>query len=184
MKRASAIVLIILIIAEVALAFYYGEHYTYTQATDDYAVQRDYRNDTTVYLDNESIALAEEFSDVSLRSEALKTYNLINDIREEYDLNPFVWDSELESASMVRSKEISINFSHTRPNGSSWYTVNSTVMGGENLAYGYNSAEEVIEGWMNSPTHRENILYPTFTKMSISIYVDNGTYYWAQEFGY
>ncbi len=58
-------------------------------------------------------------------------------------------------------------------------------MGGENLAFGYNDASSVLEAWMNSPTHRENILFPDFTKISISIYVaDDGTAYWAQEFGY
>ena len=78
-----------------------------------------------------------------------------------------------------------MSFSHTRPNGSSWYTVNSKIMGGENLAYGYYDANSAVNAWMDSPTHRENILWPEFTKVAISVYAaDDGTYYWAQEFGY
>jgi len=184
MKRASAILLFIFIIVEIVMAFYYGELYTPNKKIGDYAIQRDYRNDTITYLDDEAIALADEYNDVGLRSEALKAYNIINSIREEAGLNTLVWDSDLESTSMVRSKEISREFSHTRPNGLQWYTVNSTIMAGENLAYGYNHSEEVVDGWMESPTHRDNILYPTFTKIAISIYVENGVYYWAQEFGY
>ncbi|MCR4739658.1 MAG: CAP domain-containing protein [Lachnospiraceae bacterium] len=139
-----------------------------------------------VSIDDEAIALADTSGDTaSLRSEALKAYNLVNEQREAAGLGTLVWDSNLESTSDVRARECSQSFSHTRPNGSAWYTVNSNIMAGENLAFGYYTADEVLDGWMNSPTHRENILYPTFTKISISVYVDDdGTYYWAQEFGY
>ncbi|MCR4590886.1 MAG: CAP domain-containing protein [Lachnospiraceae bacterium] len=142
--------------------------------------------DDVHYFDQEAIALADSSGDTaSLRSEALRAYNLVNEERERAGLGTLVWDSNLEATSDVRARECEQSFSHTRPDGSAWYTVNSDIMGGENLAYGYGDAASVLDGWMNSPTHRENILYPTFTKISISVYVaDDGTYYWAQEFGY
>ncbi|MCR5734871.1 MAG: CAP domain-containing protein [Lachnospiraceae bacterium] len=141
---------------------------------------------TIHYFDEEAVAL-DDFSgaNASLRSEALRAYNLVNEEREAAGLGTLVWDSNLEATSDVRARECADVFSHTRPNGNPWYTVNSDIMGGENLAFGYNNAGEVLDGWMNSPTHRENILYPTFTKISISVYeADDGTLYWAQEFGY
>ncbi len=143
-------------------------------------------SEDTVYLDDEAIALADTSGDTtSLRSEALRAYNLVNEQREAAGLSSLTWDSNLETTSSVRAKECASSFSHTRPNGSAWYTVNSAIMGGENLAYGFNDASSALSAWMNSPTHRENVLYPTFTKIAISVYVaDNGTYYWAQEFGY
>ena len=109
---------------------------------------------------------------------------MVNDVREENNVDRLVWDENLENVSDVRSKEISESFSHTRPNGSAWYTVNSNIQGGENLAYGYNNAEDTVNAWLNSPTHKENILYDDFTKMAISIYENDGTYYWSQEYGY
>lgn len=138
------------------------------------------------YFDQEAIALADSSGDTaSLRSEALRAYNFVNEERERAGLNPLVWDSNLESTSDVRAIECSREFSHTRPDGNPWYTVNSEIMGGENLAYGYETAADVLGGWMESITHRDNILYPTFTKVAISVYVDDeGVYYWAQEFGY
>lgn len=138
------------------------------------------------YFDEEAIALADSSNDTaSLRSEALRVFNMINEEREKVGLNLLNWDSNLESTSDVRAIECAEKFSHIRPNGDPWYTVNSEIMGGENLAYGYRNAGEVVSGWMNSITHRENILYPTFTKIAISVYVDDdGIYYWAQEFGY
>ena len=140
---------------------------------DDKSVIRNMNDITTEqihYFDNEAIALADSSGDKSsLRSEALRAYNLVNEQREKAGLELLTWDSGLESTSDVRAMECSHSFSHTRPDGQPWYTVNSQIMGGENLAYGYDNAIDVLDGWMNSSSHRENILYPAFTKIAISI---------------
>lgn len=143
-------------------------------------------NGSIIYLDDEAIALSKSSNDnTTLRSEALKVCKLVNDERINNKLDALNWNQNLESTSDVRSYEASINFSHTRPNGDPWYTVNSQIQGGENLAFGFNCAEEVMNGWMSSPTHKDNILYEEFTKMSVSVYQDNnGVLYWAQEFSY
>lgn len=138
----------------------------------------------TVYLDNEAIALFDSVNDTSLRSEAIRVCGMINEIREENNLGTLTWSSNLEDVANVRAKEISESFSHTRPNGKDWYTVNSKIQGGENLAFGYKNADEAIQAWMDSPTHRENILYPVFKTMAVSIYEKDGTFYWSQEYGY
>lgn len=160
-----------------------------SKGVDDLKAQRaagDIASEESVFLDDEAIALADTSgASTSLRSEAMRAFNLVNSERAANGLPALVWDSNLESCSAVRAKECSQSFSHTRPNGKSWYTVNSSIMGGENLAYGYYDASSAVDAWMNSPTHRENILWPEFTKVSISVYAaDDGTYYWAQEFGY
>lgn len=141
-------------------------------------------NTEPVWLDNEAIVLADSASDTSLRTVALEANNLVNEERAEAGLDPLIWDSNLETVANVRANEISEKFSHTRPNGKQWYTVNSKIQGGENLAYGFDNAEDVVDAWMNSPTHRDNILYDEFEKVAISIYEENGTYYWAQQYGY
>lgn len=55
---------------------------------------------------------------------------------------------------------------------------------GENLAAGQPTAQEAFDDWMNSPSHRANILEPRFTEIGIGIRT-GGTYgtYWVQEFG-
>lgn len=63
-------------------------------------------------------------------------------------------------------------------------SVNSKIQGGENLAYGFDNAEDVVEAWMNSPSHKDNILYDEFEKAAISIYEEDGTYYWSEQFNY
>lgn len=142
--------------------------------------------ETLFSFDEGAIALADTSDGSStLRSEALKAFNLINSERSAVGLAPLVWSNNLESTSAVRAEECSRSFSHTRPDGRPWYTVNSRIMSGENLAYGYYDASSAVNAWMNSPAHKENILWPDFTTVAISIYVANdGQYYWAQEFGY
>ena len=143
-------------------------------------------SDTNVYLDN-GLAPLSDASDTNteLRAEALKAYNLLNDERENVGLGSLSWDSNLESTSAVRSQECSVLFSHERPNGKQWYTVNSSIQGGENLAFGYDDAQSANDAWMASPTHKDNILYEDFESVAISVYKDDsGTCYWATEFGY
>lgn len=157
------------------------------KGTDNSATMRlysDIEKEQYHYIDNEALALAESFSDTGLRAEALEACNKINEIRIEAGFNSLAWNKNLETVASVRAKECSKIFSHTRPDGSEWCTVDSRIQGGENLAFGYETAEECVNAWMNSKTHRDNILYPDFESVAISIYEDNGIYYWSQQFSY
>ena len=146
----------------------------------------DMAGDEMFYFDSEAVALAESSEDnAELRQIALETGDLINEIREDNGLDALDWDLNLEQVAGVRAEEASQNWSHTRPNGQAWNTVNSAIQGGENLAFGQESAEEVTEDWMDSPTHADNILYGDFTTGAIGVYEDDdGTLYFSQQFGY
>jgi len=50
---------------------------------------------------------------------------------------------------------------------------------GENIAWGYDTSEAVVNGWMNSEGHRSNILNGNYTDIGIGY--NNG--YWVQNFG-
>lgn len=107
------------------------------------------------------------------------------------DLNPLVYDYELEKVAMQRAAEIALSFSHTRPDGSACWTLydDAYSSGGENIAAGYSSASAVFEGWQEADEgyagqgHRRNMLYPSFTAIGIGHAYFNGTHYWVQEFG-
>lgn len=107
----------------------------------------------------------------------------VNQIRVANGLNSLRYDASLEGAADVRANESTVRFSHTRPDGSDWYTVNPDLMYGENLADGYNTADAVVNAWMASPAHKANILKPDFTTVAVSTTVKDGKTYWAQEFG-
>lgn len=75
-------------------------------------------------------------------------------------------------------------FSHTRPDGSDWYTVDENIMKGENFAFGFSSAERVVDAWMNSESHRANMLDEDFKTIGIAVYDAQGINYFALEFGF
>ena len=55
---------------------------------------------------------------------------------------------------------------------------------GENIAYGPDSAEEVVRGWLASPAHCENLMTPGFTEIGIAFAtgtsVERPALYWVQ----
>ena len=111
---------------------------------------------------------------------------LINEIRRNNGLSELTMNYSLIQVANIRSEEISRNWSHTRPDGTDWWTIHSQygIYGklGENLAFGQTFPAEVVEDWMNSEGHRANILTPEFTSIGISVCIIDGTYYWSQEF--
>ena len=81
-------------------------------------------------------------------------------------------------------------FSHQRPDGTSWSMVLkqnnvSYTSAAENIAAGQNTPEAVVKEWMNSPSHRANIMNSKYNKIGVSCYVDQNApyrYYWEQLF--
>lgn len=113
---------------------------------------------------------------------------LVNEERAKAGIAPLTANASAEKAAVVRSQEIKSNFSHTRPNGSGFSTALTEAgvkfrSSGENIAYGQNTPQEVMQGWMNSAGHRANILNQDFTSIGIGHYEDaNGIDYWTQLF--
>lgn len=124
---------------------------------------------------NETDMLTDEIKDVLAQ---------VNEARAEIGLPELVWNAELAKAADIRAEEIEQIFSHVRPDGSEWWTVNEEVIYGENIARGYQNADSVMEAWMRSSEHKDNILYASFQTIGIALYESNGQWYWAQEFGY
>lgn len=139
-----------------------------------------------VYIDNEAIALAgSPSSDKEMRMLAVGAYEETNRYRESQGLEPLVWSEQLVMDAHVRAEELEKKFSHTRPNALDWYTVDSEHMYGENLAQGFGTADGVVQAWINSQSHRENLEDTEFFSCGISAWRGNdGNIYIAQEFGY
>ena len=113
--------------------------------------------------------------------------SLVNAEREKAGLKALDADTGATNVAHIRAKEIVQSFSHTRPDGRTCFTAASDLgvsyrTAGENIAYGYATPEQVVNGWMNSEGHRKNILSPSFTKIGIGCYESNGVLYWSQFF--
>lgn len=116
-----------------------------------------------------------------------EVFKLTNQERIYAGLPALTYNNVLEDGAMIRAEEIIQSFSHTRPDGSKFFTVfNNTYafhLMGENLAAGFNSAAAVVNGWMNSEGHRANILKDGYTQIGIGIAKDkDGRIYWVQIF--
>lgn len=111
---------------------------------------------------------------------------LVNNERNKAGLAPLQYAEDLADAADVRAKEIVQKFAHERPDGTSCLTAfpSAGYCGfGENIAWGQRTPEEVMDCWMNSPGHRENILRPEFTHIGVGCHEDGGRLYWVQTFG-
>lgn len=115
---------------------------------------------------------------------ANQVLSLVNSERAKQGLNALSIDDKLVDGANIRAAECTVSFSHTRPNGTSCFTAFEWQnLCGENIAYGQRTPQEVMNGWMNSQGHRENILKQGFKKIGIGCFVaQNGTIYWTQEF--
>jgi uncharacterized protein YkwD len=126
-----------------------------------------------------------------------RVLELTNQFRAQNGVAPLRLNAELNAASLNHSKNMALQdfFSHTGKDGSSagdrmrqvGYTSNAW---GENIAAGYATPEQVVQGWINSPGHRANMLNPSFTELGVGYYYlasDTGSVnynsYWTQNFG-
>ncbi|MEI3597959.1 MULTISPECIES: CAP domain-containing protein [unclassified Oceanobacillus] len=116
-----------------------------------------------------------------------KVVELTNAERAKQGLAPLQIDNELSKVARDKSKDMATNgyFDHNSPvHGSPFdmmknYGINYNAAG-ENIAQGQRSPEEVVNAWMNSPGHRENIMNSSFTHIGVG-FVEQGNH-WTQMF--
>lgn len=118
-----------------------------------------------------------------------EVFDLVNQIREENGLEPFMYNETLAETARAHSQDmIDRNFfDHTNPDGKSPFDRMrdnglSYSMAAENIAVGYPSPEAVVEGWMNSEGHRANILGGC-EELGVGLALGGSYgYYWTQCF--
>jgi uncharacterized protein YkwD len=117
-----------------------------------------------------------------------KVLELVNEQRAAYGLPELQWSDDAYEAAKIRAKEVITSFSHTRPNGTYFSTVFDEVgisyaYAAENIAYGYNTPQEVVNAWMDSPGHKANILSGKVTYLGVAMTTGSGNSpSWVQEF--
>lgn len=126
------------------------------------------------------------------QSEELSQYEqqvvkLTNQERTQRGLKPLKVDPTLSKMARDKSGDMAQNhyFSHNSPTYGSPFDMMkqygiSYRTAGENIAEGQRTPQEVVDAWMNSEGHRENILNPNFTYIGVG-YVEQGNI-WTQDF--
>ncbi|MEM9806126.1 MAG: CAP domain-containing protein, partial [Cyanobacteria bacterium P01_D01_bin.56] len=128
---------------------------------------------------------------------AEEVLRLTNEFRAENGRAPLTLNEELASTAQKHSQAMAEGdfFSHTGLNGSApWdraedegYTARAMA---ENIAAGQPTPEQVVQGWIDSPGHRQNMLNPSYTELGVGYFeLENDTgqvnynRYWTQVFG-
>ena len=112
----------------------------------------------------------------------------MNAERQARGLGPLRLDSRLSAAASDRARDMFDKhyFDHVAPDGTQlfvWVKRHSYRYSivGENLAEGYRTASGIVDGWMDSPGHRANILGRSFQDVGLSIVRGSPT---RRTFGY
>lgn len=104
----------------------------------------------------------------------MQMFELVNAEREKLGLPAYIYYTEAQDAADTRAREILEVFSHTRPDGTKWWTVDDIEgkcqAGAENIAKGAYPAEDIVYAFMNSESHRVNILSTQYTHMVVGYY--------------
>lgn len=119
---------------------------------------------------------------------------LTNTNRTQNGLGELSTNSTLVASAYAKAKDIIENdyFAHNSPAGKSpWDFINEAgynyAFAGENLAIGYADANELFNAWMNSQTHRDNILNSNFREIGAAVisgdYQGQETIVTVQHFG-
>ncbi|KEF35997.1 spore coat assembly protein SafA/uncharacterized protein, YkwD family [Schinkia azotoformans MEV2011] len=123
----------------------------------------------------------------SIETQAIQ---LTNQQRAKYGLPALATDWELSRVARYKSVDMRDKnyFSHTSPTYGSPFTMMKNfgiryTAAAENIAAGQTSPQGVVNSWMNSPGHRQNILDSRMTHIGVG-YAKGGSYqhYWTQMF--
>lgn len=113
-----------------------------------------------------------------------EVFKLVNEERSKEGLKPLILDNELTESAIFRAAETVLYFDHVRPDGTLCDTISDRLFG-ENIAAGQSNPQSVMDSWMKSTGHRENILDDEFESIGIGHFqASNGIDYWVQTFSY
>lgn len=100
---------------------------------------------------------------------------LMNQERSRHNLGELTISPQLSEAAARKSRDMLERqyWSHTAPDGTpGWEFIKQTgyeyEVAGENLARDFQNAPEIITAWLDSPSHRENLLSSEFTQVGIA----------------
>ena len=131
---------------------------------------------------------ASSIEQVRIKQVRTDQINETNEARHAKGCKPLKPSSNLTRSAQRHANDMSARdyFSHTSQSGRTWVK-RIRVAGfkdpaGENIARGFSSATTVHRAWMNSPSHRRNILNCQFRYIGVGYTADGG--YWVQDFGY
>jgi uncharacterized YkwD family protein len=116
----------------------------------------------------------ENEADSSISDYEKKVVTLVNAERAKYGLSALKISLELTKGARLKSLDMHDHryFSHTSATYGTPFAMMKSLgityrTAGENIARGYSTAEAVVKAWMNSKSHRANILNASYTEIGV-----------------
>lgn len=115
-----------------------------------------------------------------------EVFRLLNEHRSQAGVSPLVWDTALAASMQGHVMHMAMHpfFSHNAPESAvAQHTTRARLCGstatGENIARGASTARAVMDMWISSEGHNQNMLNTNYRRVGI------GTHqrYWGQQFG-
>ncbi|OGD88822.1 hypothetical protein A3F45_00980 [Candidatus Curtissbacteria bacterium RIFCSPHIGHO2_12_FULL_41_17] len=107
---------------------------------------------------------------------AAQIINLTNSKRAQNGLGPLSQNAFLDNAASLKAQNMfgEDYWAHNSPSGKTpWSFITSAgyryLFAGENLARDFNDASSVVDAWMNSPSHRSNLLDANFKEIGVAV---------------
>lgn len=121
----------------------------------------------------------------AVRDYASEVAAMVNAQRKNAGLAELRYDASLCKLAQTRADEISISFSHTRPDGTSGLGIFAAngikyKFAGENIAKGQKTPEQVMDSWNNSSGHYKNMMSSSYTAIGIGYNAESKC--WVQLF--
>lgn len=102
--------------------------------------------------------------------------HLLNGQRQEMGLNTLTQSQKLDQAAALKAQDMVAKgyFAHQSPQGTTpWHWFSQVGYkynyAGENLAVGFIDSPEVFYAWLNSPSHKANMVNPNYTEVGTAI---------------
>ncbi len=117
----------------------------------------------------------------SLSSSGIDIYDLwnrTNQARATAGLSALKLNPLLDNSATAKCTDMVVKnyWAHNDPSGvEPWHFIKEAgvpyTTAGENLAYGFNTTQDVFSGWMNSEEHKDNILNASYTDVGFAVCV-------------
>ncbi len=122
-----------------------------------------------------ALAMAPNIADLSTITQN-RMVQLTNQARKEAGLPALSINSKLGQAAALKGQDMlsSGYFAHISPSGvTPWFWMKKTAyeytVAGENLAIDFGEAEDVVSAWLQSPSHKANLLNKEYTETGIAV---------------
>ncbi len=109
-----------------------------------------------------------------------------NHVRQSQGSQTLALNTELSQAAQAKANDmVARNYwSHLTPDGKTpWSFIDKTgytyQKAGENLAFGFGNTNDIVKGWLNSPSHKQNLLDTDYREVGFGVansqnYQNNG----------